>query len=188
MGFNWEGGGIAALAEWMGESSPTTPQPSKQLVECLPERKRVPFQAPCLCHRKKKHTRTHMGLALQLQKKPNQARENHAHTQILFFQYQQLRSRCFAGGKHRAINTACGKPLPSVQGSMKSLAASLLQAKLKTAVINLHKIAFWLLLRIQYCIKEVTSRGWLHMRGFHKAAYCRPCGKLGQKGLHPQHP
>lgn len=25
MGFNWEGGGIAALAEWMGESSPTTP-------------------------------------------------------------------------------------------------------------------------------------------------------------------
>jgi len=25
MGFNWEGGGVAALAEWMGESSPTTP-------------------------------------------------------------------------------------------------------------------------------------------------------------------
>lgn len=123
---------------------------------------------PCSCKKKKRNRK-----AVQAGK-----RQSCAHTQILFFHCQQLLSPGCGGGGCRAAGTACVQPFPPGWGSPAVAACLTFGGEIKAAHNELRQDSLWVLARVQCWIKEVTSRVWLHMRGFHKAAYYRSCGEL----------
>lgn len=123
--------------------------PAKSWLSACQSGSEFPFRHPAFVHGKKK-------LTLRLWASQLQKKKKSAHTQILFFQYQQLPSRSCAGGRRVAVNTACAKPFPSVEGSTKQAAASPSEAPVEARVVSLYKIASWSLLRIQPCVEEVV--------------------------------